>query len=105
MECSYSSQHFLIVDFSNDKATFYTDTVASSHLRGRKSIVPSVEECHVKDRHEAQSESIVVRCANILGKEHIIFEDSSVIQLFACSRWWKQVNLFKFFLHFVPRLI
>ncbi|KAJ7302451.1 GMC oxidoreductase-domain-containing protein [Mycena albidolilacea] len=56
-------------DGINDKATFYTDTVASSHLRGRKSIVP---------------------CANILGKEHI-FEDSSVIQLFACSRWWKQM--------------
>ncbi|KAJ7697543.1 GMC oxidoreductase-domain-containing protein [Mycena metata] len=35
-----TSQHFLIVDFSNDKATFYTDTVASSHLRGRRSIVP-----------------------------------------------------------------
>ncbi|KAF8580577.1 GMC oxidoreductase [Ramaria rubella] len=33
-------------DGINDKATFYTDTMASSHLRGRKSIVP---------------------CANILG--------------------------------------
>ncbi|KAJ7779226.1 GMC oxidoreductase-domain-containing protein [Mycena metata] len=33
-------------DGINDKATFYTDTVASSHLRGRRSIVP---------------------CANILG--------------------------------------
>ncbi|KAF8197223.1 methanol oxidase [Mycena galopus ATCC 62051] len=42
-------------DGINDKATFYTDTVPSSHLRGRRSIVP---------------------CANILGDEHI-FENSS----------------------------
>ena len=33
-------------DGVNDKATFYTDTMKSSHLRGRRSIVP---------------------CANILG--------------------------------------
>ncbi|KAJ7272149.1 GMC oxidoreductase-domain-containing protein, partial [Mycena rebaudengoi] len=46
-------------DGINDKATFYTDTVASSHLRWRRSIVP---------------------CANILGKEHI-FEDSSQLQM------------------------
>ncbi|KAJ7040472.1 GMC oxidoreductase-domain-containing protein [Mycena alexandri] len=38
-------------DGINDKATFYTDTMASSHMRGRKSIVP---------------------CANILGEEHIL---------------------------------
>lgn len=27
-------------DGVNDKATFYTDTVGSPHLRGRRSIVP-----------------------------------------------------------------
>lgn len=29
-------------DGSNDKATFYTDTMESSYMRGRRSIVPSV---------------------------------------------------------------
>jgi hypothetical protein len=29
--------------YSNDKATFYTDTMPSSHLRGRQSIVPYVQ--------------------------------------------------------------
>ena len=36
--------HFLTAALlRNDKATFYTDTMASPHMRGRQSIVPYVD--------------------------------------------------------------
>ncbi|KAJ6510972.1 methanol oxidase [Mycena sanguinolenta] len=53
-------------DGINDKATFYTDTMASSHMRGRKSIVP---------------------CANILGEAYIRMASASDWDDFKTPGW------------------
>lgn len=50
----------------NDKATFYTDTMESSHMRGRRSIVPYVVLTDlISSRSTLTFHSF--SCANILG--------------------------------------